>query len=120
MFRSQLYVLKIIFNFVSSYSVFRVIADNFTSTCFSRYPVYLVYRNLWYNRKLFVDLTFVLDEINSEQIQIPHLAARMMKMHNNIFTKFDEMMGRCKNGDQSNSIHQMSSDFDLRWLQIKR
>lgn len=59
------------------------------------------------------DMVLSLETSINEQIQIPHLAARMMKMHNNIFTKFDEMMGRCKNGDQSNSIHQMSSDFDL-------
>jgi hypothetical protein len=58
-------------------------------------------------------LNIELDQLFKNVLTKPHHIARMEKIHTNLFTKWESLMGRCKNGDMLNSIHASFSADDV-------
>jgi hypothetical protein len=51
------------------------------------------------------ELNIELDQLFKNVLTKAHHIERMERIHNNLFVKWENLMGRCKNGDMLNSIH---------------
>ena len=58
-------------------------------------------------------LNVELDDLFKNVLTKPHHIERMERIHQNLFSKWENLMGRCKNGDMLNSIHASFSADDV-------
>jgi len=64
---------------------------------------------------IFQHLAFDQLELNTDLTEKAHdrIKANMQRIHDNMFTKFNDLMDRCKNQDQSSSMHVNVTNTDL-------